>query len=389
MTYKKKLIEVALPLKAINEACAYEKTVRIGKPLQVHQWWARRPLAACRAVLFASLVDDPSTDPQRFPTVEAQEMERERLFDIIKRLVLWENTTNQTVLAESRAEIMASCGGNPPPILDPFCGGGSIPLEAQRLGLEVRASDLNPVAVLIVKALVEIPHRFNGRPPVHPREGTVKAVETWLGAQGLAADFRHYGAWLHSQAVERIGHLYPRIALPKEYGGGRRRSSPGCGLGLSHVPIPLAKPRCLWFGRLCSRPRRAKKLGLSRSPTSPQDRFDFSCTPGRVRLRRGRLEDAAPAAWLARLPCRLSTFDPRVGPEGWRRNSWRLLRKAIVGGSTSLLTLHTRHSLYLRSRRGSQAAIFRTIRGTSTLQTTASRPGRVCSLLASWWPLPP
>jgi len=184
---KRKLIEVALPLEAINVASAREKSIRHGHPSTLHLWWARRPLAACRAVLFASLVDDPSSDPDRFPTPKAQEDERRRLFDIIERLVLWENTTNEAVLEEARTEIRRSTGGNPPPVLDPFCGGGSIPLEAQRLGLEAHASDLNPVAVLITKALIEIPPKFAGRPPVHPdaRLG-IGATGAWKGAAGLA-----------------------------------------------------------------------------------------------------------------------------------------------------------------------------------------------------------
>jgi putative DNA methylase len=165
---KRKLIEVALPLEAINVASAREKSIRHGHPSTVHLWWARRPLAACRAVLFASLVDDPSSDTERFPTSKAQEDERTRLFGIIERLVRWENTANAEVLEEARAEIRRATGGNPPPVLDPFCGGGSIPLEAQRLGLNAYASDLNPVAVLITKALIEIPPKFANRAPVHP-----------------------------------------------------------------------------------------------------------------------------------------------------------------------------------------------------------------------------
>src|SRR5665811_1659392 len=147
---KKKLIEVALPLEAINKESAREKSIRHGHPSTLHLWWARRPLATCRAVLFASLVDDPSALPEQFPTLELQEAERQRLFRIIERLVKWDNVTNEEVLNEARAEIMRSTGGNPPPVLDPFCGGGSIPLEAQRLELKAHASDLNPVAVLIL-----------------------------------------------------------------------------------------------------------------------------------------------------------------------------------------------------------------------------------------------
>src|SRR5438093_560580 len=202
---KKKLIEVALPLEAINKESAREKSIRPGHPSTLHLWWARRPLAACRAVLFASLVDDPSAHPEQFPTEEAQERERQRLFRIIEELVKWENSTNETVLEAARAEIHRSTGGNPPPVLDPFCGGGSIPLEAQRLGLEAHASDLNPVAVLITKALIEIPPKFAGQTPVNPEDRRRGAGAAWKGAAGLAADVRHYGRWMRDEAERRIG----------------------------------------------------------------------------------------------------------------------------------------------------------------------------------------
>jgi len=213
---KKKLIEVALPLEAINREAAREKSIRHGHPSTLHLWWARRPLAACRAVLFSQLVDDPSAHLDRFPTEEAQEAERERLFAIIEDLVKWENSNDYKVLDAARREIRASIGDDPPPVLDPFAGGGSIPLEAQRLGLEAIASDLNPVAVLINKALIEIPPRWAGRPPVHARDDAQKSfdTDTWHGAQGLAEDVRHYGAWVREQAQERIGHLYPKATLP-------------------------------------------------------------------------------------------------------------------------------------------------------------------------------
>lgn len=215
MSYRKKLIEVALPLEAINRESAREKSIRHGHPSTLHLWWARRPLAACRAVLFASIVDDPSSRPDEFPTDEAQEAERQRLFRIIEELVKWENTTNETVLEAARAEIMKSTDGNPPSVLDPFCGGGSIPLEAQRLGLEAHASDLNPVAVLITKALIEIPPKFAGKPPVNP-ESRAKLGHgaTWTGAQGLAEDIRYYGTWMRDEALKRVGHLYPKAKLP-------------------------------------------------------------------------------------------------------------------------------------------------------------------------------
>jgi putative DNA methylase len=223
MNQKKKLIEVALPLEDINKAAAEEKAVpRRGHPQTLHLWWARRPLAACRAVLFASLVDDPSSHPEKFPTSEEQEAERERLFDVIRKLVKWENSNNEQVLAEAQAEILKSTNGNPPPIYDPFCGGGSIPLEAQRLGLEAHGSDLNPVAVLITKALVEIPPMFANKPPVHPRKGGNEELfkKEWRGATGLAEDVRYYGQWMRDEAEKRIGHLYPKVRLTEKYGNG-------------------------------------------------------------------------------------------------------------------------------------------------------------------------
>ncbi len=238
---RKKLIEVALPLEAINKESAREKSIRHGHPSTLHLWWARRPLAACRAVLFAQLVDDPASCPEEFPTEEAQEAERQRLFNIIEDLVKWENSTNEAVLHAARTEIARSTARAhgislphrmtpqevadalkqyAPPVLDPFAGGGSIPLEAQRLGLEAHASDLNPVAVLINKALIEIPPKFANRPPVHPETNQTLLQREWRGAQGLAEDVRYYGKWMRDEAWKRIGHLYPKVTLPKEQGGG-------------------------------------------------------------------------------------------------------------------------------------------------------------------------
>jgi putative DNA methylase len=211
---RRKLIEVALPLEAINRESVHEKSVpRKGHPATMHLWWARRPLAAARAVLFAQLVDDPSARPDEFPTHEAQDAERKRLFDIMERLVKWENSTDEKLFAEAHAEILKSTDGKPPAILDPFAGGGSIPLEAQRLGLEAYASDLNPVAVLINKALIEIPPRYAGRAPVFPR-ASEGSVQHWPRATGLAEDVRRYGAWMREEAQGRIGHLYPPAKLP-------------------------------------------------------------------------------------------------------------------------------------------------------------------------------
>ncbi len=235
-TYRKKLIEVALPLEAINKASAREKSIRHGHPSTLHLWWARRPLAAARAVIFSQMVDDPSAHPDKFPTEEAQESERQRLFRLIEELVLWENTTNEAVLSKAREEIReswrATCAENKshprakelfdpdklPAFHDPFAGGGSLPLEAQRLGLEAHASDLNPVAVLICKAMIEIPPKFAGRPPVNPEARKQRQVHGggWKGAQGLAEDVRYYGQWMRDAAEKCIGHLYPKIEVTAE-----------------------------------------------------------------------------------------------------------------------------------------------------------------------------
>ena len=235
-TVRKKLIEVALPLEAINAASAREKSIRHGHPSTLHLWWARRPLAAARAVLFAQLVDDPSSRPELLPTEEEQAQERKRLFGIIEELVKWENTTNETVLEAAREEIRKSwrrtCEDNRdypraaelfdpdklPAFHDPFAGGGAIPLEAQRLGLETYASDLNPVAVLINKAMIEIPPKFSGKPPVNPdaRKGRGSVGAQWKGAAGLAEDVRYYGKWMRDEAEKRIGHLYPKIEVTAE-----------------------------------------------------------------------------------------------------------------------------------------------------------------------------
>ncbi|MDR1857193.1 MAG: DUF1156 domain-containing protein [Desulfovibrio sp.] len=225
MEYRKKIIEVALPLDAINRESAREKSIRHGHPSTLHLWWARRPLAAARAVIFSSLVDDPSSHPEQFPTEEAQAKERKRLFDLIEELVVWENSNDLDVLARAKAEIFKSTGGNPPPLLDPFAGGGSIPLEAQRLGLESHASDLNPVAVMINKAMFEIPPKFAGMPPVNPKARMVGFTNLgegmkWQGTMGLAEDVRYYGEWMKEEAFHRIDHLYPKVTVPIEQGGG-------------------------------------------------------------------------------------------------------------------------------------------------------------------------
>lgn len=213
----KKLIEVALPLAAINEACAREKSIRHGHPSTLHLWWARRPLAAARAVLFSQLVDDPSAHPELFPTPEEQDKERQRLFKIIEDLVIWENSNNTKILNKARAEIKKSVGTEDLSFLDPFAGGGAIPLEAQRLGLKSHAGDLNPVAVMINKAMIEIPPKFADVQPINPNSSK-HSIKT-KGTEGLTADVAYYGKMMRDEAFNRVGHLYPQVDLPKEYGG--------------------------------------------------------------------------------------------------------------------------------------------------------------------------
>ena len=223
--YRKKLIEVDLPLEDISSACVNERPQWQKHHATLHRWWARRPVAACRAVVFASLVDDPGT---YLDEPYAQE-ERQRLHDFISELVKWENTNNENLLAKARYEIACSVArsygetaptdsdevlrylaGRVPAIYDPFCGSGSIPLEAQRLGLRARASDLNPVAVLLNKALIELPPTFHNQPPINP---DIDSLEGWRGTSGLAADIRYYGGWMREEAYKRIGHFYPKAKL--------------------------------------------------------------------------------------------------------------------------------------------------------------------------------
>lgn len=216
---KKKLIEVALPLDAINkESLQRKQKAPKGFPTTFHKWWAQRPIAACRAVIFASLIDDPSGRPDKFPTEEEQNVERDRLFRLIEDLIKWDNSNDKNILARAWKEILESTDGDPPPLYDPFCGGGSIPIEGQRLGLETYASDLNPVSVLINKAMIEIPAKFSNQPPINPTSRKQKGIVKggWGNAKGIAEDVRYYSYWIRHEAERQIGPLYPNMEITSD-----------------------------------------------------------------------------------------------------------------------------------------------------------------------------
>lgn len=294
----KKLIEVALPLEKINAESAREKSIRHGHPSTLHLWWARRPLAAARAVIWSSLVDDPSSHPEKFPTEEDQSKERQRLFKILEDLVVWENSNNEDVLNAAKEEILKSTDNNPPALLDPFAGGGAIPLEAQRLGLEAHAHDLNPVAVTINKAMIEIPPRFAGKAPVNP-DAQVSAMRSgWSRAQGLAEDVRYYGEWMKQEAYQRIGHLYPKVKVPHEQGGGEatviawiwartvKCPNPACG-----CEMPLASSFVL-----------SKKKGKE-AWIEPQFDYEAKKITYKVQLGKGKIPEAPKTARGAKFKC--------------------------------------------------------------------------------------
>ncbi len=366
---RKKLIEVALPLDAINAAAAREKSIRHGHPSTLHLWWARRPLAACRAVLFASLVDDPDSDPAyRRPDgsvdTDRAGVKRAALFDLIEELVRWENSNNPRVIEQARAEIarcVASrkietgelkkdavvhgprkgqahprgpvsgegvtawdvcCRAAPPevvnaflaehapPVLDPFCGGGSIPLEAQRLGLVAHASDLNPVAVLITKALIEIPPKFAGRPPVNP-EARRKPLASYPGATGLAEDVRYYGKWMRDEAEKRIGHLYPRGPKLEPVIAWLWARTIECPNPACRITVPLIKSYAL-----CTKPSRPTRLIPILDLKSRRMRFDIG--QGRSRVGDGTVsrKGAICPACQTPIPYRIIREAGRAGQMG-------------------------------------------------------------------------
>ena len=359
----KKLIEVAMPLDAINAACAREKSIRHGHPSTLHLWWARRPLAAARAVIFGQLVHDPEDlwlhqNPGVKPKPQnksAWTRERGRLFKIIEDMVLWENTTNEAVMEKARAEIRRSWKEtcelnrdhpqaaelfNPekmPGLHDPFAGGGAIPLEAQRLGLEAYASDLNPVAVLINKAMIEIPPKFAGQAPVHPDAADEPTLvkRSWKGAEGLAEDVRRYGEWMRDEAEKRIGHLYPKVEVTREMAEDRPDLEPYVGQHLtviawlwartvkspnpaySHVDVPLASTFILSS-------KKGKEAYIE--PVIDGDSYRFEVRvgtpPAEAKAGTGLGRQKGFRCILSSTPLTLPISEKKDSPVAWKNGSW-------------------------------------------------------------------
>ena len=236
-TYKKKLIEVALPLEDINRESVKQKTGRpkTGYPTTLHKYWAQRSVATARAAIWSSLVDDPSSHPEKFPTADLQKKERLRRFDILRKLILWESTADASLWAEARKIAEEDCGGSLPPFIDPFAGSGAIPLEALRLGMSAHASDLNPLAVTIQHMLVEWPQKFANKPAVHRRNKGGLSASTAFG--NLAADVLAYGEDINEKLRGRIGEFYPPVT--DSFG---KEIEPGVFMWARTVPCP--NPAC-------------------------------------------------------------------------------------------------------------------------------------------------
>lgn len=325
----KKLIEVALPLDAINAASAREKSIRHGHPSTLHLWWARRPLAAARAVIWSSLVDDPSSHPEEFPTEEEQAAERERLFRILEDLVVWENSNDERVLAAAKAEIRKSMGDDLPPLLDPFAGGGAIPLEAQRLGLKAYAQDLNPVAVTINKAMIEIPPLFAGRPSVNPDARRREGMESWEGNNGLAGDVEYYGNWMKDEAARRIGGLYPKVKLPAEQGGGEATVIAWLWARTVRCPNPACGHEAILVRSFDLSKKKGKEWHVE--PLCQGGEVRFEVAPGKA-TREGTVnrKGATCIHCGRRLTLSTSRKNPRL--DAWAPCSWLLsLRDSVAG----------------------------------------------------------
>ena len=277
----KKLIEVALPIDDINKAAIHEKAVKQGHPASLHLYWARRPLAAARAILFAQIVNDPSEtikgDKRLKETKIKIQLERERLFEIIRELVKWENINNKDVLGRAQREIEKSFefdkSLNPnamelfkefPVIQDPFAGGGAIPLEAQRLGFKAVSTDLNPLPLLLNTAMTELPSRIPKAKPIGPEIDQLRQRVINFEGGGLASfkeDLLRYGELVKSNAYEKIREFYPSVDCEGAKNGtgkiiswiwARTVTSPNPAAHGKHVPIVKSfilskkKGKCAW-----------------------------------------------------------------------------------------------------------------------------------------------
>ena len=329
-THKKKLIESALPLPEINDASAYDKMPGIGPhPKGIHHWWARLPLPTARAVLFSSVVDDPEAHPEKWPTEAEQNAERERLFDIVRRMMAKKLHDAPEVYAEARTELLKHCEGKLPPVFDPFAGGGSIPLEANRIGFESYAGDLNPVAVLLNKCNLELAPKWVDQAPVNPVDrGQVGGSDAWHGTDGLAADVKYYGSLVRDRAVKEIGHFYPKAHLPKQRGGGeadviawvwsRTVASPNPAARGVHVPLAstfvLSSTKGKetitqvqtytdsptdWQFRICANRPTSDELQNAKLGTKAGKAQDFICAISKAPIQRSYIQSEGKAGRLS------------------------------------------------------------------------------------------
>jgi putative DNA methylase len=349
----KKLIEVALPLPEINDASAYDKMPGIGPhPKGIHHWWARLPLPVSRAVLFASVVDDPSSHPEKFPTEEAQERERERLFGIIRKMMQPQLHKHPEVYAEARAEMLKYCDGKLPPLLDPFAGGGSIPLEAARLGMEAYAGDINPVAVLAVQVLPRAGAPVGGPPAGEPGgPAKIGGKQGWRGSAGLAADVRYYGRVILEQAGAKIGHLYPPVKVTAEMAAEHPHLKPYVGKELPVIawiwartvpspnpaarraPVPLMST--FWLSSKKGSEAWLEPV-VDRAAGTWRFRVRTGAPPDREAVKAGTKTGRATFRCLLTGPrSRTTTSRSRAKRAGWTRASWRSWPTPAGAGYTS------------------------------------------------------
>ena len=277
--YKKKLIETSIPLDEINKQAVREKSLRKGHPSTLHLWWARRPLAAARCVIFASMVDDPAEHPELFPTEEEQDKERERLHGIIRALADWDNINDRVLYEQAYTEMVKYApDGKLPEFLDPFAGGGALPLEAQRLGLVSHAADLNPIPVTLNRAMIDIPARFCGKPPVHPGYTTALGM-SWERATGLGDDVSYYADRVLMMAKEKLREYYPNVTVTN--GNDKRTATPIAYIWARTVPCP--NPACKHETPLIRSFWLAKKKGVTIYPIDSEHSAVFQCLQGNKR----------------------------------------------------------------------------------------------------------